>query len=57
MFKKKSLPLSSTELKEASYLLNVFCAIMAVIILFSLSNIEGKLNTITTMVAANKQLN
>lgn len=64
MFKKKNLPLSSTELKETAYLLNVFCAFMAVLILgatvinwIGLVIIESRLSTITSMIVANKQLN
>ena len=56
MFKMNKLPISSIEMKYESYLLTVFCAIMAVLILFSLAIIEGKINRITEMLSANKLL-
>jgi hypothetical protein len=56
MFKKNKLSISSIEMKYESYLLTVFCAIMTVLILFSLAIIEGKINTITEILSVNKLL-
>ena len=53
MFNKKKLTLSSTELKEYTFLVAIFNAIMLVLVLASLTSIEYKLNTIISVINAN----
>ena len=53
MFNKNKLTLSPTELKEYTFLVAIFNAIMLVLVLASLSSIEYKLNTIISVINTN----
>lgn len=53
MFKKNKLQLSSTELKENTFVFSIFNAIMLILVLWSIANIEYKLNTFATILKGN----
>ena len=56
MFSKKNkLQLSSTELKENTFVFSIFNAIMLILVLWSIANIEYKLNTFATILKGNCQ--